>query len=174
MNMIMNPFTKEIMTEDMFQSVSNWQEIEFVELTNCEEAETETGFALIGLINGETFKAELTQEDYFEGKCFSLVETNEVTEEDEILLTEENVKEELETIECVEVTTKNLFRLQTIEINGIKILDYRINKENNLITVFPHVKHFFSNNMLELDIEEFVNLVETKIKEMQLEAIKNE
>jgi hypothetical protein len=84
MNMIMNPITKEIMTEDMFQSVANWQSVEFVELTNCEEVETETGFALTGLMNGETFKAELTQEEYFEGKCFSLVETAEVTEQIEV------------------------------------------------------------------------------------------
>jgi hypothetical protein len=96
-------------------------------------------------MNGETFKVEMSQEDYFEGKFFSLVEVSE-----EVVLTEENVKEELETIEGVTITTKNLFSLQTVEINGVKVLDYRIEKQNNLITVFPHVKHFFSIRYLRI------------------------
>jgi hypothetical protein len=157
MNMLLNPITNEIIAEDMFQGVTNWQSIEFVELTNCEEVVTESGFALTGQMNGETFKVEMSQEDYFEGKFFSLVE--------EVVLTEENVKEELETIEGVGITTKNLFSLQTVEINGVKVLDYRIEKQNNLITVFPHVKHFFSTNILELNIDEFTELVEIKVKE---------
>jgi hypothetical protein len=160
MNMLLNPITNQIIAEDMFQGVTNWQSIEFVELTNCEETVTESGFALTGTMNGETFKVEMSQEDYFEGKFFSLVEVSE-----EVVLTEENVKEELETIEGVTITTKNLFSLQTVEINGVKVLDYRIEKQNNLINVFPHVKHFFSNKILELNIDEFTELVETKVKE---------
>lgn len=163
MNMLLNPNTNEIITEGMFQSVTNWQSVEFVELTNCEEVETNAGFVLIGMINGEIFKSVLTQEEYFEGKCFSM---EEVSEQVEMTLTEEIVKEEVETVEGVVVTTKNLFRLQTVEINGTKILDFRIEKESNLITIFPHIKHFYSTNILELGVERFVDLVKTKQKEI--------
>jgi hypothetical protein len=70
MNMIIHPFTKQIMPEDMFQSIEGWQNIKFLYATNCREVETETHFLLIGEVNGKEFVAKLPHDEYFEGKFF--------------------------------------------------------------------------------------------------------
>jgi hypothetical protein len=154
MEMLLNPITNEIIAEDMFQTVLGWETIQFIRLIDCEEVETEKGFALTGIMNGEEFKTELTSEDYFEGKCFSLVE--------EIEVTEEAITEELNYIEGVTVRNKNVLGLQHVEVNGNKILSFRINKQNNSITVFPYNKYFSNTEITEVSYEQFIELVESK------------
>ncbi|MEW4131886.1 hypothetical protein [Bacillus thuringiensis] len=71
-DMIVHPKTKEIVTEDMFISYPNWRETDFIKVINCKEIKTPEGVALTGEINGQTFTATLSENDYFNGKNFVL------------------------------------------------------------------------------------------------------
>ncbi|HDR8302796.1 TPA: hypothetical protein QC153_002156 [Bacillus cereus] len=76
-DMIVHPDTKEIVTEDMFLSYPNWKETDFIKVTNCKETKTPEGVALTGEINGQTFTATLSENDYFNGKNFILPELSD-------------------------------------------------------------------------------------------------
>lgn len=76
-DMIVHPETKEIVTEDMFLSYPNWKETDFIKVTNCKETKTPEGVALTGEINGQTFTATLSENDYFNGKNFTLPELSD-------------------------------------------------------------------------------------------------
>lgn len=76
-DMIVHPETKEIVTEDMFLSYPNWKETDFIKVTNCKETKTAEGVALTGEINGQTFTATLSENEYFNGKNFILPELSD-------------------------------------------------------------------------------------------------
>ncbi|PEL24299.1 hypothetical protein [Bacillus toyonensis] len=80
-DMIVHPETKEIVTEDMFLSYPNWKETDFIKVTNCKETKTAEGVALTGEIDGVTFTATLSEQDYFNGKNFILPEEEKESEE---------------------------------------------------------------------------------------------
>lgn len=80
-DMIVHPETKEIVTEDMFLSYPNWKETDFIKVTNCKETKTAEGVALTGEIDGVTFTATLSEQDYFNGKNFILPEEEKEGEE---------------------------------------------------------------------------------------------
>jgi hypothetical protein len=75
-DMIINPNTNEIVSEDMYSAYPNWREIEFIKATKCLEIEKGETFELTGYVDGMYFKSVLSKRDYFDGKQFKLPEKN--------------------------------------------------------------------------------------------------
>ena len=148
--MIMNPITNEVIAEGNFQSVSNWQSIEFVTITNCEEIATDTGFILTGDMNGQTIQCELTQEEYFEGKNFTY---NEVAADD--ILSSINSIQHVTTTICTTFT--NLYKLQ---VNGINVAAFKLypNQPDSILLI-PHIKHWYNSKHFTITLDELPKLI---------------
>ena len=158
--MIMNPITNEIVSEDNFQMFNNWQSIEFIAITNCEEVTTDTGFTLTGSMNGQSIQCELTQEEYFEGKNFTYNEAvTAVSQPDEIITT-------INSIPQVSIATTKFKNLYRLTVNNITIADFKLYpNDSKSILLLPHVKHFFNSKTMHLTLSELINLINERIHE---------
>jgi|GEM_PF-4382708 len=61
----------------------------------------------------------------------------------------EMIIKKLNSLKGVKVSGKmNVLKLFHVEVNGQKVLSFRVNKQSNQITVFPYWKHFSNTQIL--------------------------
>jgi hypothetical protein len=77
-----------------------------------------------------------------------------------------DITEALHNIDGITVSYNSTLKLQYVEVDGNKLLAFRHDKQNNLITVFPFYNYFSSTKLIELTPDQFINLVESKRKEV--------
>lgn len=154
--MIMHPVTNQIVKEDDFQMFSDWATTNFIYAEDCQEVVTEDKVTLIGFIAGEKFEVEMSIEDYFEGKTFTI--------KNEIEMTTDDVIEQIEYDSNAKVVKNNAIKnYNHVQLDGQTIFSFRV--KDNKITVFPTCKYFSKTDIFETDLEQLISMIVDKQKE---------
>lgn len=141
-NMVINPKTNEIMSEEMAMSVQGWEEIEFITVENCEEVESENGFVLVGTVNGASFRSVLSVDEYFEGKHF----TYEASAANVVNFEAKKEQKRVEVVaadmpEGAFVKFDNMFKRYKVYIENEYVLAFRMAGPGTYL-IFPRSKFY--------------------------------